>query len=859
MKYFFFWLIVINQIFVFAQTNPVIFAEDQEVILSVKLDDGTIVSEGLSAYRKDLKLFLPVGQLFEILGVQANQSVNLKKIEGNFLAETRAFAIDLQNCSSMYQEKKLSFDCQSLVVQDDEFFAEMNTLMQILPMSIKFDSFASTITINSVFRFPVQEKKDRELNAGKLNKQDQNKSDQEIDIESIPTKTFAGPVVDQQLGIEKNQAGEQTTNWNTVATSEVFGWQSKTQLTGVNDSTQLYQNFAKKDPQGKIFKNFKIREVQLWDLPLVQVPLVSGVQLGKGIFFSSYPLNQPASFATKDFVGNMAAGWEVELYQNDNLIARQDGPTDNQYKFLNIPLNYGVNRFVLIFYGPLGQKREEVQTVNVGGALTPPNEHYYRVGIVQGQNESESQYMTAQASKGFTESFSLQTNYWASNKKLEESATHYLDLGLFSSIWGSLVSINVASNSKSQSAGEIGLQAPLSRGSFGVSAAHVKGFQSEIFNTKKVGQISQEKYYAGWSFEWPVVFRMMAEVVHNTYEEFSDKNLNLRTSWNTGSVAWFNNLAQDLGESKTTTGELSLVTVLKNFEIRPFWNYIYQEGKSLSESYGASVQRKFANKLTAELSLKDFPLQEKNETELQLSKSFTGFALGLSGMQSSSGDYKVAGNLFFSSFFDSQQGKISLDSEPLAETGLVSILAFYDANQNSKFDLDEEPIKNLSFLVNSNELPAKTNDSGVCTLRGLPVNQILTIEIAPKSLIDPNLRPVHQKVNIVARTGHVLEIAMPLEFYQDIEGFVQKEVGAQIKGKGRIDVTLFNEKGELLRKTKTESDGYFYFDKIPKGKYRLALDPDQLSKLQLKARLMSVDIEVKNADEQMETVVFSLE
>ncbi len=59
--------------------------------------------------------------------------------------------------------------------------------------------------------------------------------------------------------------------------------------------------------------------------------------------------------------GILPTGYEVELYRNDILVGSVRTAVNDQYEFLEVPVDYGVNVFRLVFYGPQGQRREEVR------------------------------------------------------------------------------------------------------------------------------------------------------------------------------------------------------------------------------------------------------------------------------------------------------------------------------------------------------------------------------------------------------------------------------------------------------------------------------------------------------------------
>src|SRR3546814_17931802 len=56
---------------------------------------------------------------------------------------------------------------------------------------------------------------------------------------------------------------------------------------------------------------------------------------------------------------------------------------DGRYEFIDVPLQYGANRFEIILYGPQGQVRREIKQVQVGMDSIPPQQTWYWAGVAQ--------------------------------------------------------------------------------------------------------------------------------------------------------------------------------------------------------------------------------------------------------------------------------------------------------------------------------------------------------------------------------------------------------------------------------------------------------------------------------------------
>ena len=95
------------------------------------------------------------------------------------------------------------------------------------------------------------------------------------------------------------------------------------------------------------------------------------------------PVERPDSFDKTNFRGDLPAGWDTELYRNGQLLAFTSPNGDGRYEFIDVPLQYGANRFEIVLYGPQGQIRREIRQVQVGMDSIPPQQTWYWAGFAQ--------------------------------------------------------------------------------------------------------------------------------------------------------------------------------------------------------------------------------------------------------------------------------------------------------------------------------------------------------------------------------------------------------------------------------------------------------------------------------------------
>ena len=104
---------------------------------------------------------------------------------------------------------------------------------------------------------------------------------------------------------------------------------------------------------------------------------------GRGFFASSFKDLVLSADKTIDISGPLSAGWEVELYLDNQLIAFRQAGINGRYSFPNIPVNYGLNRFKLVFYGPYGEIQTEERDYYSGTSPVKKGEFGYTFNAYQ--------------------------------------------------------------------------------------------------------------------------------------------------------------------------------------------------------------------------------------------------------------------------------------------------------------------------------------------------------------------------------------------------------------------------------------------------------------------------------------------
>ena len=136
------------------------------------------------------------------------------------------------------------------------------------------------------------------------------------------------------------------------------------------------------DPDGGLLGPLDATHFALGDVAGPTNRLIAGGS-GRGAEVTNRPLFNPAAFDRTRFDGDLPAGWDAELYRNGQLVAFAKSEASQRYAFEDVELGYGDNRFEIVIFGPQGQQRSRVETINVGQDHVPPGKTYYYAGLNQ--------------------------------------------------------------------------------------------------------------------------------------------------------------------------------------------------------------------------------------------------------------------------------------------------------------------------------------------------------------------------------------------------------------------------------------------------------------------------------------------
>ena len=190
-------------------------------------------------------------------------------------------------------------------------------------------------------------------------------------------------------------------------------------------------------------------------------------------------------------------------------------------------------------------------------------------------------------------------------------------------------------------------------------------------------------------------------------------------------------------------------------------------------------------------------------------------AVALTGEAATDGS--IAAGINFNFSLDARNG-INLSRQPLAAAGVVHARVYRDVNDNGVRDAAEAFEKGV-LVTTGNKLSEKATDSrGSVLIGGLSTFVPVTVGIDESSLSNPMLVPRKALQVVVPRPGVLANVEIGLVGGGDVEGAIVKSGGIGFEG---LDLELIDARSQVAGATRTDFDGFFLFERVPYGNYRI--------------------------------------
>jgi len=608
------------------------------------------------------------------------------------------------------------------------------------------------------------------------------------------------------------------------------------------------------DPEAKLLGPLRATHVAVGDVQGLSTPLVTQSGVGRGFVVTNRPVDRPLTFDRTDFRGELPRGWDAELYRNGQLVAFANDRADGRYAFLDVPLQYGANRFEIILYGPQGQVRREVRSVPVGLDSIPPRKTWYWAGADEEGRDLISLYSTPTfGRRGWRGSFGLERGIdtrtslaFGAHSLLVDGVgrRNFAEVALRRALGPALGEFSGAIDAKGGFATRGQALAQLGETNFAVETVWAGGdYRSDriLQNVTGLHTFSIDHFIGKGRSTIPLHVDARYTTRrggHGTLEFNGRASLNVGAMSLTGELA-YRDERRKFGPdppSQVETGFLANARIgpvrlrgEARFRLAPERQF---QSATIVGEWSAGGSLVDPAQWRAELGYDQ--LLSRARAGLGYVRRFDRFALTASGEIGSDGAVAAGLGIAFSLGPDPRTDRgLRFAAQRLAAQGSTLVRVYRDANMNGRRDPGERMEKGAQIAAGRIPVEALTDANGEVIVDGLEPFQTVLLSIDGSSLPDPLVQPSTPGLAVTPRPGVSATIELPLVATGDIDGTLIRAGGGSLEG---IDLELVDGEGRPAMRTRSDFDGFFLFEGVPYGRYalriaRLAADATQLDPL----------------------------
>ncbi len=804
---------------------------DDSMLLEVQLG-GLVVSDGVAAYPSRFGVRLPLLQLAQALSIDIRASPFPRLAAGFVVDQQRTFS--LGHGTFALAGRSESFDPEMIELRDDDIFVPLPLLERWLPVKLTVEPELQLLTIAALEPLPVQARLQRAAAAARLGRSAPHKGSNPRLADERQLVSF--PSLDQTVAAEARRVGGRSqfdVRSATYATGDLLGTEAAVYVAGANGHfpEDIRATLARTDPDAGLLGPLHATYVGAGAVSAAGLSNVSySDPRWLGASASSYALDASGPFDRYSLSGLLRPGWDVELYQNGALVGYQASRVDGTYAFEELPLQLGQNDYRLVFHGPYGERSEETRSMFFGPGMSRPGQVQYRLTA---QRDGTS-FLRTSAMLDLGVSRQLSIAGGATVIPIEGSARGYTFAGLRASVAGVFAQADVDLGSDGGTLEEVALNARWLGLNLRVGELLAQGFTSEVLRARVDPFARRTSVHVDGVLpaRLPVSFSLDAR--RDTLGSgASEDQASGRISANVASVSMFQTLRWMSVERVRL-----LDAVFRASRRLGAWNVAGQAAWEVHpsprvESVDLRLERRLGDYLM-QGSVAAEPANHLGRVALAAVRTLGAFGLQLHASCSTANELLVGMQVFFSLGREAGSGAIVADAQPMAGSGGLAARVFLDKNGNGRMDPGEPLIPGARMLVNGAAARDPTNQSGVALLRALPNYQHVDVSVDEMALEDPQWKAGTAGVSMVPRPGKTLVADFPVVPTSIIDGTVLLEE----KGGGRhplegAELQLVDRAGTVLASTRTSYDGWYEFEGVRPGTYRIGVSADSTSDLSL--------------------------
>lgn len=840
------------------KTNFVERPEDQEYIVEVASRDNFLISQGVTVYFDDTELLLPLHAMSEGLEFPIKVDSVSGTAGGWFVSPDRTFSL-----APPYKEVTISGKKMPVIgtVENhiDDLYVDARNFELWFPLKLDFKFNELRINITPTEQLSFEAKAAREKRWERLQAQSRDglgaEKDDYSDVIFLPYKKWSPPTFQISHALNANHTPTQNTKTavTTVqATNDLLGHSARLNAAfnagdlNVKGLNSVALTMSKEDYRANLLGPLKATSYSFGDIDVTNFALADGPSRGRGATVTNEPANFVRDINNFAVQGFGPVGWDVELYQDQQILDFIKIGSDGRYDFEDIDLREGFNLFRIVLYGPNGEKEERYERFYLGQNMVEKGKFIYNLSGLEStgplfnvdDQKEDSGAASALGEYGLTDNMSVYGGVYSG--KIGNSNFNALGSGVRLSSARFYTQLSGLTTDSGAWSGNVTTTGNLSE-SIMVGAGH-----TEHSGYEKGDRSFVRESYARFSQLFSFKFFQYGSYGFEARTSLSDSGVRTNTLTNRISGGFMGlNLSNEL-ERRTTDTAGSVALIDGNLTARyrnglGLWrgrlNYAIDDRDAL-QSGELGLQTDIGKDLFLNLGFNaQFTGVREKTLTASLDRQFQKFKLGVQTSASTENNYAIGATLTYNLVPTSQSGNYTMSGSTQAlYNGTLELIPFVDENGDGAYTPGERTVPDVTFKNRLRGGKAVSDKNGVAALENISPSDINTVTLDVKTLPDIYMAPGREQLRIFGKSGFNGPIYYPISLLGEISGTLltthpvetAEEQSGVAGALGAIKLVLLDKNDKVVAETYSEYDGYFSFQSLPLGEYRLYIPASPL-------------------------------
>lgn len=850
---------------VIAQQQANILPDGEFLFLQPVIEKRFKPEGAISAQVANQKVLLSLRDLSDSLRIAINISEDGQGASGWYLLENRSF--ELSKTNQFVRTHKGRFDLPSnIIFEDNDIWVSVEDLSQWFDIDFGLRISFQEIDVKTDVTLPIYA---QYLRQNSSLRESRRVSDVSLPLGGEGYGLIGVPAVDVSTNTTaRRRAGRENDVDHTVniRTSNDFALGTLKTRSVINNRDQLAlvrARYLQDSVDGDLLGALNAKRFEIGDVTTAQVPFSSTVEEELGLRITNTSSVRGFSRAQTAISGDAIAGWDVELYRQNQFLGVQRVGEDGFYQFSDIDLFQSDTNFRLVFYGPQGEVREENVFVPFDRTLQGQGRGIYDVSVTLDEKNlytANGNNTTSPDNQGALNVSALYERPLARGvtgtlgfKSAEDSEG---DRRIFGSV-GASAALNEVLLNVSGAVDDVGdiIAALDARRDFGEhkissgltwsNAGLAQQSDGAFFNSGGgfVPDSDDHTYGASLRVNGPVPFvdSIRGRYAVNTQYDASSGGDD-RLSLNGNLSAGYRNISVNTGVRHQTDSSDS------EDQTNAFVTFSGSRGKNrlrLNASYEiepdsdlrsitANYNRRFNRKINGSFDVTQLPEEDQTNFQARLDWQ-AGFIRISPSVRYDTDDNFFAGlNTRFGLLRDPISNQFKFYDHDVSNFGLLSAFVYLDKNGDGQFNGEDEPLEDVDVLAPQNSRQQKTDKNGIAIFNRMARLKQTDVFVDKDSLQDPLWISGFEGISVIPRDGYVAQVEFPIHISGEVEGTLyaravpRPDVKESVSGSSvplrNIVVEIYNDRGEVEQSATTDSGGYYYFTQIPPGRYFMIIN-----------------------------------